>query len=170
MLVLCHPPKGAKRDELVPRGGSSFYGEIDENLTLWADGDDVTMAIDKRRIPDFPPIAWRLQTVDLDGVVDHKGRPLRSVVAFRVTDQQQDASASQRREEENRLLYAMLTVPSDSLNGWASACGWLDAAGKPQRWKAERVAKRLGEHKLVRKYRERWVLTSAGKDEARCVE
>lgn len=166
VLVLCHPPKGAPRDNLIPRGGSSFYGEIDENLTLWADGEDVTLDADKRRIPDFAPIEWRIEAVALAGYTDHKGRPIRSVIGYRVTEQQQEAAAGKRREDENRLLYALLHHPSESYSGLASQCGWTDPAGKPQRWKVQRVAERLAEHKLARRYRERWILTAAGKDEA----
>lgn len=166
VLVLCHPPKGAPRDALLPRGGSSFYGEIDENLTLWADGEDVTLAADKRRIPDFPPIEWRMQAVDLAGYADHKGRLIRSVIAYRTTEQQQEASADQRREDENRLLYALLHHPSESYSGLARLCGWVDGKGNPQKWRAQRIAERLADHKLVRRYRERWILTPAGKEEA----
>lgn len=166
VLVLCHPPKGAARENLIPRGGSSFYGEIDENLTLWADGEDVTLAADKRRIPDFSPIEWRIEAVDLTGYADRRGMPIRSVVASRVTEQQQEAAAGKRREDENRLLYALLHHPSESYSGLASACGWTDGKGGGQRWRVQRVAERLAEHKLVRRYRERWVLTTAGRDEA----
>lgn len=166
VLVLCHPPKGAPRDALLPRGGSSFYGEIDENLTLWADGEDVTLAADKRRIPDFAPIEWRTEPKDLAGYADHRGRPIRSVIAYRVTEQQQEAAAGKRREDENRLLYALLHHPSESFSGLASACGWVDGKGTAQKWRVQRIAERLAEHKLVRRYRERWILTPAGKEEA----
>lgn len=166
VLVLCHPPKGAARDNLIPRGGSAFYGEIDENLTLWADGEDVTLAADKRRIPDFAPIEWRIEPVDLTGYTDHRGRPIRSVIAYRVTEQQQEAAADKRREDENRLLYALLHHPSESYSGLASQCGWTDGKGRPQKWRVQRVAVRLAEDKLVRRYRGRWVLTDAGKKEA----
>lgn len=166
VLVLCHPPKGATRDALLPRGGSSFYGEIDENLTLWADGEDVTLAADKRRIPDFAPIEWRTEPVDLAGYSDSKGRAIRSVIAYRVTEQQQEAAAGKRREDENRLLHALLHHPQETYSGIASLCGWSDGKGIPQKWRVQRVAERLAVHKLVRRYRERWVLTAAGKDEA----
>lgn len=166
VLVLCHPPKGAPRDNLIPRGGSAFYGEIDENLTLWADGEDVTLAADKRRIPDFAPIEWRIEAVDLTGYTDHRGRPIRSVIACRVTEQQQEAAAGKRREDENRLLYALLHHPSESYSGLASLCGWTDGKGRPKKWQVQRVAERLAEHKLVRRYRERWILTATGKAEA----
>lgn len=166
VLVLCHPPKGAARENLIPRGGSSFYGEIDENLTLWADGEDVTLAADKRRIPDFAPIEWRIEAVDLAGYTDRRGKTIRSVIAYRVTEQQQEAAAGKRREDENRLLYALLHHPSESYSALASLCGWIDGKGNPQRWRVQRVAERLAEHKLVRRYRERWILTAAGKDEA----
>ena len=79
------------------------------------------------------------------------------------------AAAGKRREDENRLLYALLHHPSESYSGLASLCGWTDAKGTAQRWKVGKVAERLAENKLVHRYRERWILTAAGKEEAEAI-
>ena len=167
VIALCHPPKNAQREALYPRGGSAFFGEIDCNLTLWNDGEIVELGSNKRRMPDFDPIRWRLEQVETSRV-DRKGRPVRSVVASIVgdSDAQEDAS---RRQDDNRLLWALLHHPDDSIAEWATHCGWT-YKGNPAKSKVSRVLSRLLAADLVRRYGDRWTLTGPGKGLARGVK
>jgi len=174
VLVLCHPAKHAARDQMVPRGGSAFLGEIDENLVLWNDGDGVVeLTAQKRRIPEFEPLRWRFDVVDIDRT-DSRGRPVRSVRAYRVTDRQAAETRKARRHDENRLLFAMLRHPQESQAEWARLCGWMIEdganAGQPHKTKVGRVLVRLKADKLVESLRGDWSLTERGRREAEKVD
>ena len=68
--------------------------------------------------------------------------------------------------DENRVLYAMLHFPADSIADWARHCGWVNSADLPAKSKVHRILHSLDEAKLVRNVRKRWSLTDAGKREA----
>ena len=170
VLVLCHPSKQASRDQMTPRGGSAFLGEIDENLVLWNDGDGVVeLTAQKRRIPDFEPIRWRFDVVDIDRQ-DNRGRPVRSVRACRVTDGQAAQTVAAKRQDEDRLMHAMLHHPNESQAEWARLCGWLieggQHTGQPHKTKVGRLLARLKADKLADVFRGVWRLTDAGRREA----
>ena len=174
VLVLCHPAKHAARDQMVPRGGSAFLGEIDENLVLWNDGDGVVeLTAQKRRIPEFEPLRWRFDVVDIDRT-DSRGRPVRSVRAYRVTEKQAAETRKARRQDENRLLFAMLRHPQESQAEWARQCGWFIEdgahAGQPHKTKVARLLMRLKGDKLVESLRGDWSLTDRGRREAEKVD
>jgi len=171
VLVLCHPSKNAARDQLYPRGGSAFLGEVDTNLTLWNDDGVIELGANKRRMPEFDPIRWRFEVVDI-ARTDARGEPVRSVVAKIVTDDQGELRSHARREDENRLLFAMLRHPGESIAAWARACGWVlqDGAGGPHKSKVIRTLERLSADRLVTKFRGSWQLTAAGKKEAERVD
>jgi hypothetical protein len=171
VLVLCHPPKNAARDQLYPRGGSAFLGEIDNNLVLWNDDGIVELGANKRRMPEFDALRWRFEAVDISRA-DTRGEPVRSVVARMVTDDHGDQRAKVRREDENRLLFTMLRHPDESLGAWARLCGWMlrDGGGEPHKTKVDRTLKRLAADRLVEKYRGRYRLTKLGKREAEGVD
>lgn len=173
VLVLCHPAKAAGRDQMTPRGGSAFLGEVDENFVLWNSDGVIELTAQKRRIPDFDRLTWRFDVVDIDRT-DSRGRPVRSVRACRVTDGQAAQAVAAKRQDENRLLFAMLHHPADSQAEWARQCGWLieggKQAGQPHKTKVARVLNRLQADKLVQCVRGSWRLTEAGKREARGIE
>jgi hypothetical protein len=57
VLVLCHPPKNARDDNLQPRGGGAYVAEVDGNLTLTLTGTLSTLHWQtKFRGPDFAPM------------------------------------------------------------------------------------------------------------------
>jgi hypothetical protein len=124
----------------------------------------VTLGHTKVRGPTFEPIAFRLEPQDV-GLKDDENVPLVPLVAVPLTEAEEVKLARIKREEQNRLLYAMLAHPQDSLADWAEACGWK-YADKPAKSKVQRMLSALAEDKLVRKYRGRFVLTDAGKAEA----
>lgn len=162
VIVLCHPIKNPDRGNLLPRGGGGFLNEVDANLTLWSDGETVEVGYNKMRGPGFDPFKLAFERVILDGLQDSKGRPVVSVVARPITDEEAHTLERKRNEDETRVLWAMLHHPNDSLADWASSCGWGS-----NKTKVHRIIKRLKEDRLVKQYRNRSVLTELGKDEAR---
>jgi hypothetical protein len=162
VLALCHPPKGAGEDSLYPRGGSAFFGEIDCNLTLWTVDTAATLGANKRRSPPFEPLRFELRQTNLQDRADHKGRPIRSVVAHLIDDATGDALDRQAGEDESRVLYELLHSPDASIADWATNCGWSGPNG-PSKSRVHRCLRRLEESGLARKRGRRWTLTDAGK-------
>jgi putative DNA primase/helicase len=110
VIDLCHPPAGAGRNTLRPRGGSAFLAEIDGNAGLWRDDGTELVEIFKGakfRGPDFDSMVFELRTVAVDALRDSKGRPMQSVVAV-------PASAADDarlfREGRDRLLAVLRAV------------------------------------------------------------
>lgn len=166
VLVPSHPVKQATRDNLFPRGGGSFLGEMDANLTLWKDGETLELSHNKLRGPAFDPLHFNLKPVDI-GIVDEQGAPVMTPVAVPMTDLEEAKAAGEVRQDENLLLNTMLRFPNESIAGWADACGWKSDKGIPHKSKVHRLLLQLKEDKLARLFRRRWELTEAGKREAR---
>ena len=164
VLILCHPVKGATQDNLQPRGGGAFLNAIDSNLTVWNDGESVTLHHTKMRGPTFEPIPFSLEQQDI-GLKDEDNVPLVPLVAVPMSEDDEVKLQRRRHQDQDRLLHAMLAHPSESYAGWADACGWKYASG-PAKSKVERLLKDLAEDKLVKKYRKRYVLTEFGRKEA----
>lgn len=160
VIANCHPTKSADRDSLLPRGGGAFLNEIDVNLTVWADGESATMHWHrKKRGPDFDPMSFEFH----GKTIEEHGVRVPTVVAVHISDQRAEEIHTARNQEENRLLYALLHFPNDSFSNLASHCGWN---GDKAKSKVSRVMGRLKADQLVKKHRERWVLTPTGKSEA----
>ena len=160
VIVACHPTKNASKDNLLPRGGGGFLNEIDGNFTVWRDGEIVTLHHGKLRGAPFDPIQFRLLPVELNGIKRRNGKPVRSVAVDWIDDTEAAKLDTGRLQDENRILWAMLHHPGESLAGWASACGWTSKG------KVHRALEHLTADKLVKKYRGKYCLTEAGKREA----
>lgn len=160
VVANCHPTKSADRDNLLPRGGGAFLNEIDVNLTVWAEGEAATMHWHrKKRGPDFEPLSFEFH----GKTIEEHGVRVPTVVAVHITDQRAEEIRSQRSQEEDRLLYALLHNPDDSFADLAIHCGWN---GEKAKSKVSRVMGRLKDDQLVKKHRGRWALTAPGKAEA----
>jgi hypothetical protein len=169
VLVLCHPTKGATRDNLVPRGGGAFLNEVDGNLTCWKDDAGVVTLhwAGKFRGPTFDPIRLELQSWELKGVQDSKGRPVSSVVAVPVADDRAEQLEAKVLDDENRVLLAMTKRPGGSVAELAMAAGMTSGMGTPQKSRVHRLLDVLKGQGLVEKTRTgAWRLTSKGQKEA----
>ena len=172
VLALCHPVKTVTGPEnLLPRGGGSFIGELDGNLTVWAhDGNlaDLHWA-GKIRGPDFEKITFRLSTVTTTALTDSKGRLLPTVMAEIVSEADAAATEEAAADQEDKLLVAMHNNPRGSALQWAADCQWFVAGDplKPNRGLAQRLLKRLQDDKLVGKEGRDLVLTKSGKAAAK---
>lgn len=164
VIVACHPTKTATRDNLLPRGGGAFLNELDGNLTVWREGDVVTLHHGKLRGAPFDPINFKLAPVELDGITRKNGKPVKSVCVLWIDEHAAAGLDTARLQDENRLLWAMLHHPTESFAGWASVCGWKHKS------QVQRVLERLSFDKLVKKYRGRYTLTELGKREAEVIK
>lgn len=164
VLANCHPVGNATRDSLRPRGGSAFQNEIDCNLTVWAESETATLHWQgKKRGPDFDPIPFEFHGTTLN----EGGIPVPTVVAWPISDERALKLKHERRENENKVLFAILHHPNDSIAAWCSACGWDSTKNKS---KVHRILGKLKEDGLVKVYRNEWTLTPAGKTEAQGIQ
>jgi hypothetical protein len=82
VLVPAHPTKGARKDGLVPRGGSTFLNEIDGNLAIWTEeGFARVHTQGKHRGADFEAVKLEMVSIEPPGLVDEKGRQMPATVA-----------------------------------------------------------------------------------------
>jgi hypothetical protein len=169
VLSLCHPIKHVTaQDQLLPRGGGAYVNETDGNFTVWPHGEKLSDLYwtGKLRGPDFEKITFKMVTVLSSVLVDSKGRPLPTVMAKIVTDEEAAENENTAIFQENVLLKAMVDKPHGSLSDWAAHCGWMPK-GKPNKSMAQRVMKRLIEAKLVSKHGRGYVLTKAGQEQVK---
>jgi len=169
VFVLCHPTKGATKENLTPRGGGAFLAEVDSNLTVWKDEAGVVTLhhTPKIRGAGFDPIRFELVGVELQGHKDCRGNPIFSTAARHVPDERAEQLEAKALDDENRLLVAMQRKPGGSVADLAMAAGMTDGMGKPKKSKVHRLLLALADQKLVVKTRTgAWVLTNKGKDEA----
>lgn len=149
-LVLCHPVKNAKQDNLLPRGGGAFVAEVDGNLTCWKTDSLVSLHWQgKFRGPDFAPITFQLETVTSAHLRDSKGRRIPSVVAKVLSDAEKSRAETTSRDDEDVLLLAVADHPRASYAGLAVALGWVSDKGE-NKAKVKRCADRLKSDKLVK--------------------
>jgi hypothetical protein len=159
-----HPIKHASdSSQLLPRGGGAFLAEMDGNLTLWKHDDTlIDLWHNKIRGPGFEPIAFRLEKIRHQRLVDRKGRIIPTVRAVPISQHEEEREAQSARSDEDCLLVAMLT-PDQSLAQLAVKCGWTLANGEPHKSKAHRVVNRLQKAGYAKLHRDAWHLTDTGK-------
>lgn len=130
----------------------------------------------KFRGPQFNPMQFRLQQIETKTVFDAKGRPVRSVLAKAVNEQEVLAQEGAAQDEQMLLLVTMLHHPGMKRpQALAQACGWLSNVGTEtpkvkdaQRGRTRRRLKELMAIKYVEqaKLGGAWRLTPKGKAEA----
>lgn len=173
VVVNCHPAAGAGKDmtreSCVPRGGSAFMNEIDTNLTVWSEGDTAEFHwMRKKRGPDFSPILFEYRAVN---IVQHE-QNVPTVVAHHIDEQREKDLRRNKKEAECRLLLAMYNAPNGTIREWALDAGFTiktgRLAGQAHVSFTVRTMERLKEYKLLeRSRRDGWILTKAGKEEAK---
>lgn len=160
VLANCHPTGSATQENLRPRGGSAFLNEIDCNLTVWAEDEVCTLHWQaKKRGPDFDPIPFEF----VGHMVDFYGTQVPTVVAWPIDEARESALKQKRRENENKVLFALLHHQNGTISEWCSACGWDAAKSKS---KVHRILKKLKDYKLVEWNRGAWALSRDGRAEA----
>ena len=120
VIVLCHPVKNARQEDLLPRGGGAFLAEVDGNLTCWKTDSLVSLHWQgKFRGPDFAPITFQLETVTSPKLKDSKAREIPSVIARAISDHEKSRAEASSRDDEDAMMLAINDNPSASYAGLA---------------------------------------------------
>jgi hypothetical protein len=172
VLVLAHPIKYVtEAAQLLPRGGGAFLAEMDGNLTcVRHDENLIELHHNKIRGPGFEPISFRLDKIQTAALVDARGRMLPTVRAVMISEGEEKHQNQTTREDEDKILAALLANPESSMNDLAIKCGWTRPSGEPAKSRVQRGIERIdrtARPKLLQKNRDRWELTEAGKTAAR---
>lgn len=160
VVANCHPTKGADRHSLVPRGGGAFLNEIDANLTVWSESETAVLHwYRKKRGPDFDPMPFEFHGTNMD----EAGVTVPTVFAWPISEARAHELKTERRQRENRVLFALREQPDGTIRQWVEACGWDP---KKAVSKLHRILEKLEEYGLVERKRGDWALTKRGKEEA----
>jgi hypothetical protein len=162
VIVPSHPVKGATRQTLTPKGGSSLLNEVDSNLTLWNEEGVVSMHWQgKHRGPDFEPLRMELQPYQSERLRDHRGRSMPTILAKPILELRAQQMIRETLSLEDRLLLDVETHPASSLAERCMAVGLMGAKG-PKRTNLIRLLGRLQKQKLIKRFRTNWELTPGG--------
>lgn len=167
VLVLCHPSKYATPDNMQPRGGGAFLGELDGNWELWKpEGEDVATLRcgDKHRgISRFESVSFELTSVTLQTVRGPDNSPFTSSVAFPLSELEAEEREEKMADDQRRLLQAIADRPDGTQRDWALACGWASGMGQPNTGRVSRGVKALAAQKLIEQRLRKYHLTHHGK-------
>jgi hypothetical protein len=173
VLLLSHPPKNAKNESLLPRGGGAFIAEVDGNFVCRkSDALAELYWHGKFRGADFDPIAFQLRTVFADAVKDTKGRPIPTVIAAPLSAEEQDAYDADQVQDKESLLALIRERPGLSLMEMATTLGWKNKKGEFDKKRVQNAMTRLKNSKLVKmdSATNRYTLTKLGETAAEKVE
>jgi hypothetical protein len=150
IIVLAHPPKNAKNDNLIPRGRGAFLNEVDGNFTVRKDDNfsDVHWQ-GKFRGPEFDPLSFELPTVGAMKLKDSKGRAIRTVIAVPLSDEDRAALQATQDQDRNSILVLMSSTPGLSLMDMARSLGWKNAKDEPDKRRIQKGVDRLKRSRLV---------------------
>ncbi len=149
VLANCHPAKNAQPDNLLPRGGGAFVAEIDGNLVL-AKADQVVELHwqGKFRGPDFEPLPFELITATSELLKDLRGRLVPTVIAKPLSESEHAAKADATDRDLKQLVRTMAGNPGASVATLATAAGWTNMAGVPNKAKVFRLLNALRKQRL----------------------
>jgi hypothetical protein len=172
VLVLCHPIKYViEANQLLPRGGGAFLAEMDGNLTAWKHDDSlIELHHNKIRGPGFEAMSFKVETIRTTKLTDAAGRMIPTVRAIAISRSDESKQQKKSREDEDRVLAALLTNPDASMSEIAERWGWISNSGEPSKSRVKNAIYRLDQNakpKVLRKNREKWELTEEGKAAAR---
>ncbi|WP_323008958.1 AAA family ATPase [Paracoccus sp. (in: a-proteobacteria)] len=157
VIMPAHPVKNATRDNLSPKGGSSLLNEVDGNLTLWNDGGILSLHWQgKFRGADFDALRFELEKRESDLLKDSKGRRMPTILAKPLIEMRAVQIARELLSDEDALLLSLEANPEYSLRGH------MDQVGFTSTGKMSRLIDRLAKQKLIKKFRNRWELTTQG--------
>lgn len=172
VLVLCHPIKYVlEASQLLPRGGGAFLAEMDGNLTAWKHDDTlIELHHGKIRGPGFEALSFKVETIRTTKLTDAQGRMLPTVRAIAISRTDETKQQKKSREDEDKVLAALLNNPDASMIEIAERWGWKANSGEPSKSRVKNAIYRLDQNakpKMLRKNRDKWELTDEGKVAAR---
>lgn len=164
VLALCHPPKNATEENLLPRGGGAYLNECDGNLTAHnKNGVAKLHWLGKFRGPDFAPMSFQIRVVSHERLKDQAGRPIYAPVAVHLSETGEEELKATGRRNEDKLLTILADNKGASLAELAKLGEWRKKDGDPNRTLVWRLVKSLKDDKLVVDGRNGLELTDAGK-------
>ncbi|RRD24718.1 AAA family ATPase [Brucellaceae bacterium VT-16-1752] len=167
VLAASHPVKNAGADNLLPRGGGAFLNEVDGNLTLSKRGEmSVLHWQGKHRGPDFQPLNFDLKTIEAPALVDSRGRPIPTVMAAPVGDDEVALRADLDNRNDKLMLLEIRANGNRSLRELAESLGWWHADGQGDKRKAQQSTDRLKRSQFVIYELQTWKLTKKGEEAA----
>jgi hypothetical protein len=148
VIVLCHPRGGAHTPEqMIPRGGTAFLGEIDGNITCVLDEGliEVRPHSKFRGSTNWGPLNFHLDYIKLPAeYTDTQGRPIPTVVAMSVTDDEIDRIGKNKNNKMFKVLDMMVDHPGISITDIAENLSWFKENGEPNRsWVSNEINRRL---------------------------
>jgi hypothetical protein len=155
-IIVAHPVKRAKRDDLLPRGGSAITNELDGNLTSWVEGNVATFHwLGKLRGIPFDPIKLESAIIKPEYLLDSEGNQMAATVVRPMVESRE----AELKTEQNRVELAILAAVHAEAN-----LSEREIAVKAQtsRSTARRTVDRLREKKWMRDYSGKLVLTKEG--------
>lgn len=169
VVTNCHPVKGARDDNLVPRGGGAFLNEMDGNLTCKKDDNGMVELHwqGKFRGPEFSPIMFELRQYESPNLLNSKGQKMPTVVANALSASEARAKDDEAGKEHRALLHVMLSNPAASVATLAEQAGWRTPKGDPLKSKVSRLMSTLKGDGLVAKELGQWRLTPKGEKAAK---
>lgn len=160
VLVPAHPTKGAGKDALTPKGGSSLLNAVDGNLSAWnTDGTIKVHWQGKFRGAPWKPMFFELNEHHSEQLTDSRGRIMPTVTARAMLDSEIGEATEQGVKVENQVLKLL----NDGLSIRDIAADVVaDGQRGISKGRVERVVQRLAEQKWIAKQGRKWALTTQG--------
>lgn len=159
-LVPAHPTKGAGKDSLTPKGGSSLLNAVDGNMTAWnTDGTVKVHWQGKFRGAPWLPMHFELTEHLSSKLMDSRGRIMPTVTARAMLDSEIAKATERGVKVENQVLKLL----NDGLTVREIADDVIaDGQRGISKSRVDRVIQRLAEQKWIAKNGRAWALTSQG--------
>ena len=122
----------------------------------------------KFRGPEFEPISFELHLIEAKKLTDSKGRPIRTVLALPLSEEDRAALEARQDQDGNFILTLMSSKPGLSLMDMAKALAWKNAKGQPDKRRIQKGVERLRRSKRAAfdTNTKRYKLTENGKHAA----
>lgn len=156
-LIICHPVKNARRDNLIPRGGGSALNECDGNLTAWMESDIIELGTQgKFRGKPFDPVSFEKIVINPPGLIDSYGEQMPGP-AVRMIGEARQAEIAREADERETAILALIGGGDviTSIREIAAKTGISKSA-------VSRHLKALTEAKAIKRRRRQYVLTPEG--------
>ena len=162
VIVPAHPTKGAGKDALIPKGGSSLLNAVDGNLSAW--NSDSTVKVHwqgKFRGAPWKPMFFVLSEYKSDRLKDRRGRLMPTVIARCMIDSEIPKAAEQAEKVENQILKLL----NDGLTQREMAADVVaDGKRGVPLTRVNKVVKLLAENRWITKSGRKWKLTREGEE------
>jgi Bifunctional DNA primase/polymerase, N-terminal/AAA domain/Primase C terminal 2 (PriCT-2) len=172
VIANCHPKINYDPENMVPAGGGSFLNELDGNLVCLHKRDSMIAELHhgKLRGMPFASVPFKLQVGTYERLQDSKKRPLFTVTATPIGEDERSAMETTILSKENELLLLLSKHSGLSEREIATKLKWQYASGEPNKSLVHRILNQLEADKLVRRTHDGSRLTKAGHEKVAEIE